>query len=595
MTEDTDTSMRTSGAYGLVMLDGRPCLSADIETLGLSPPGSPAMPFPSTCFGGFDRDAPNAVSFLSNGRGSTLIVGEVEDVEALADQLGIARTASAAALAAAALARFGSDTPLHLLGEWSLIHWQSQKGLTLMMSAARRDRMFYALSLGRVAVAPDILLLGSLPWVGMAPNEAGLLFPLGRAQVRRGQADETMLAHVRQLRPGETIHIHGDGRIEHQRTSIFVPQRRFEGDFEDAMAEAETLLRRIMRAKMQRHRRIMPTCSGGLDSSLLSWLAAVEQGDSEPPVLLTSVAPPSSGLPDESYHSALVARHLGLSQVTVYPPAEADAYRPPDRVFRGGHGPIQSNRHLIVEAFEQAARAAGATLMINGTYGEATITAQLPGMALPSGVRALARRLRARLRPEPIDPEADNPFHCRIAPHRLAALPDAIQSALAQPEQPDWTPTDDGCFGMMPWMDKALDHPGSFYPGAVRMDYPYRDVRLLRLFASFPLAMLASAAHDRPMVRHVLAGRLPDEIRLRKSGRPASPDHLVRLRRQATAARARVPVFRQAGIDDWIDIHWLDGALAQMAAQGTRDHGVANMVQVTAIAAEYMLWLRRQL
>ena len=93
-------------------------------------------------------------------------------------------------------------------------------------------------------------------------------------------------------------------------------------------------------------------------------------------------------------------------------------------------------------------------------------------------------------------------------------------------------------------------------------------------------------------MRSLLEGRLPDTIRLRTEGMPASPDHLPRLQRQAEAARLRIAEFRRAELDEWLDLDWLDAGLAQVAARGARDVAEANQVQLTAICAEFMLWWR---
>ena len=146
----------------------------------------------------------------------------------------------------------------------------------------------------------------------------------------------------------------------------------------------------------------------------------------------------------------------------------------------------------------------------------------------------------------------------------------------------------------MSGVEKALALPNEFYPGAVRMTHPFRDLRLLRLFASFPLQMLVKNGADRGIGRSIMAQRLPDAIRLRRSGMPASPDHFMRLQRQAGAARKRIPHFRAAEVDDWLDLDWLDQTLQSVSARGPVNVGEANEVQLTAIAAEFLLWWRLQ-
>lgn len=124
------------------------------------------------------------------------------------------------------------------------------------------------------------------------------------------------------------------------------------------------------------------------------------------------------------------------------------------------------------------------------------------------------------------------------------------------------------------------------------MDFPFRDVRLLRFFAGLPRELLREPAYDRLPARAMLQGHLPDSIRLRRSGMPAAPDHLVRMKSQAQRARARRGAWLKAGVDEWLDLDWLDAALARCAAQGVTNHAEANVLQLTAMMAEYIAWLR---
>ncbi len=126
------------------------------------------------------------------------------------------------------------------------------------------------------------------------------------------------------------------------------------------------------------------------------------------------------------------------------------------------------------------------------------------------------------------------------------------------------------------------------------MDYPFRDTGLLRLIAGLPRHLPAGPDGDRALGRALLAGHLPDAIRLRKHGMAASPDHLPRLQRHAPAARQRIATFRAAGLSEWLDLDWLEQALERMAQSGTRSHSTANEVQLTAIAAEFLLWWQQR-
>ncbi len=577
--------MLTSGIYGLFRLDRASTDPADAVALGLEPH---AVPGPAQALG-IDPQAPSAVRRSDTGSGITLLVGELDEMEALAQRLGLAQSTPPADLARQALARFGADTPAVMLGEWSLLHWEAQGRLTLMSSAARRDPLFYAISGPRCAVAPELAGLARLPWVDDVIDPAGLLLSLGRHALRVQVGNRTVLADVRSVPPGGSVIIEPHGE-RHGTAALFELPPRFAGSFDEALEEAEALLRRIMQERFTRNTKPAILLSGGLDSSLLAWLAVEAGGAGAQLACITSAAPPGSGLPDETAFADAVANRLGIRTIHVAPPLDADTYRAPDHVLAGANGPMLSNRHCLTAAFQATAAAEGASLLVNGTYGEMSVTGRSPFLSVQQRLRRAGGRVKRRLFPPGDAASARNPFHVRFAPSLLAALPKELGAALAVAESPAEARLPGGQWGFEPGLAKAFGRSNLFHAGALRMDYPYRDLRLARLFASFPSSFMQRGRLDRAMARLMLAGRVPDSIRLRALGMPASPDHVTRLTRQAPAARDRIGAFRAAGIDAWIDCDWLDNALARTAATGPAGIDDANQVQLTALAGEFLLW-----
>lgn len=590
MSIDTSDTPRSSGIYGLFNLDGAPVDARDVQLLGM-----PATIEPQSWqTAGHDAHLPDAVYSHISVSGLIVLVGEVDEHEALAESLGLQSGTPNAALAETALARFGSELPAKLIGEWSLLHRAPNGCLTLMLSAGKRDRLHYAVRGNRVAIAPNLFALARLGWVGNAIDEAGILFPMGRAGVRSGHGDSTMLNSVYQLQAGASVVIEPDGTVRKYQAQTLIEPPRWHGNYADAVAETETLMRHIMRTKLARNAKVAPMLSGGLDSSLLSWLAATECGSETDLLALTSVAPPDSGIADESPFADLVAKTLDLKSRHVFPAHDVNIYRPTDAILSGGSGPILPNRHCLTDAFQIAARDMGATLIIDGTFGEMSATARLPSQNPLQKMRSILAPL---LRSTPmfrLPKDETSPFHIRLAPQLLTNLPEAIRAAAAAPPVDYTLSNHNGLLGYMPGIEKALAQSNEFYPGAVRMTHPYRDIRLLRLFAGFPMQMLTKNGADRGIGRAMMKGHLPDAIRLRRIGMPASPDHLHRLQRQADAARKRIPHFRKAEINDWIDLDWLDLTLQCVAARGPSGVDEANEVQLTAIMAEFLLWWRLQ-
>ena len=588
---NTTKTPRSSGIYGLFNIDGAPINTRDAQYLGL-PAATEVRSWQAI---GHDAYLPNAISHHQSASGFTILVGEVDEAETLAATLGLQRTTPNAALAEAALGHYGTELPAILIGEWSLLHRAPNGRLTLMLSAGKRDRLHYAVRDGRVAVAPNVFALAKIAWVDNAVDAAGLLFPMGRADVRAGRGDSTMLKGTYQLAAGASVVINPDGSIHKYLAQVLVEQPRWQGSYADAVFESEALMRHIISTKLARNAKVAPMLSGGLDSSLLTWLCAGECGPDTDLTALTSVAPTHSGIDDESAFADLVARTIGMQNRHVFPAHDVNIYRPPDYILAGGSGPILPNRHCLTDAFQIAARDMGATLIIDGTFGEMSVTARLPS---PNPLQKLRSTIGPVLRSTPFFqlPSVEaTPFHVRLAPHLLANLPEPIRAAACAPPVDYDRLNPDGLLGYMPGIEKALAQTNEFYPGAVRMTHPYRDIRLLRLFAPFPIKMLTKSGADRGIGRSMMKGHLPDAIRLRRVGMPASPDHLPRLKRQADAARLRIPRFRKAEIDDWLDLDWLDVTLQSVATRGPVNVDQANEVQLTAIVAEFLFWWRMQI
>lgn len=584
-----DVLTRSSGVYGLFCLDGAPVAQADARQLGMTPSQTPV----SWILDGHDSHFPTAIHRHSSAEGNIILVGQIAGAEDFAARLGLVRNSPVGLIAAAALARFGAQTPAEMLGEYSLLHRDIDGRLTLMIGPARRDRLHYVIAGARVAVASDLFRLARIDWVGGEVDDAGLLLRWGNRHMRATMGDRTMLTAVRQLSSGDSVVIEGDGRTTKSSAKLFIPQARWRGAYADAIAESEDMLRNIMRERIGGGTRPAMLLSGGLDSSLLAWLAATERSSEQIMFALSSAAPTASGLEDETPFALQVADHIGLDFAKAAAADDADFFRPPDKILSGASGPILSNRHCLTEAFQIAAKAGGANMMVNGTYGEMTATARLPETGIAQRLRMAASQIYHQLRGTQHEWQNVGPFLIRLAPSRLANLPASIRGTATQPSTIKSTiSARTGLLGYLPGTESALKIANEFYPGALRMEFPFRDMRLFRLFAGFPVAMLLEGGHDRPVVRSILDGHIPDAIRLRRRGMPAEPDRFYRMQRQASAARLRIAEFRKADIDEWIDLDWLDAALLRVALQGALDNNDTNEVQLTAIAAEFLWWWR---
>jgi asparagine synthase (glutamine-hydrolysing) len=565
-----------AGLWGLARSDGGPVKRSDALGLGL------ALSNAERLAEGRDCQDPHLIDEVRDAAGHTILTGWIADPADLARTLGLPTTASSALVARAALAHFGGETPVEMLGEWSLYHSQTGGPLWLVQAATIRDRLFFAANGGRFGFAPDVAALGDLDWLGRTPDPEAFAMHLGRHRLRAGLGWRSILAGIEAIPPGGSVRLERDGSLHRHSCDILAPQQRFPGNLGEAREELESTLRAILRERLGMTRRAAILLSGGLDSSLLAGLAADERAS--PLFALCSVAPDSSGIPDEYGFANAVAQMHDIELVPACPAHDANPYRPASAVMAGANSPLISNRHCLTSRFQAVARESGASMLVNGTYGEMSVSARLStGLGLRQRLGLLRRHFLSGRGGD------GGPFHVCLARHRQEAF-FRLQPDRAEPGGAAWQ--DSSLIGYLPGSEKALAHPNAFSPEALRMDFPFRDLRLLRLFASLPRELALGLGPDRGLARSVAAGILPKQVVERQSGMPADPAHMYRLQAFASSAHARIPAFRAVEADDWFDLDWLDTALVRVADRGPASVSDANRVQLTVLAAEYLHWLR---
>lgn len=570
--------MTTPGIAALCDLSGAPVTAGDCRAIGLAPD--------STSFAGTvcDPRLPARVDSLRTPDRITLLLGQPGPSDHQDDDPGVLGGATGAARMRHLLDRHGAELPARLAGEWTLLDWQPGR-LRLVQSLARRDSLFVARSADRVAVGPDLDRLAGLDWIGRDLDPLGLAGALGRGALRSALDRRTVLPQVERLAPGECLVLE-PGRT--RRSACVLPEPEpWGGTFAEAIALVDRLLGQILEERIAAHASTAVMLSGGLDSSVLAVLLAEAMPAGQPLIALTSAAAPGSGLADEWAPASMVARHLGLAQVPVVPDPAASPYHPDPEAFRLAGGPTLSPRHYLYRAMAQAAVDQGAAELFDGAYGELTLTGYLP---LATGRDRFRQGLKALLRPSA--PAATGPWHVRLARHRGAALAEVAGRFAAGAAGPGHQRRPGAACGYVTGHEKALLVPTLLDHG-IRGELPFRDPRLLRLFAGFPADYLIRNGLDRAPARAMMAGRLPEAIRLRRTTGAFSPDYLLRIRDHAAAARCRLTVWRRAEADDWLDLDWLDGALQAIGSRGPASIAQAFEVQLTAMAAEYLTWWRR--
>ncbi len=583
-----------SGLYGLFNLDGAPVEQRDRAMPVFADRDAGAIEAPSAIARAMDAADPAAVASLRMADGCFLFAGYLNEREELAETLGLSRETPAVEVARAALDKYGDEAPLRVVGEWSAARWrEDRRELVVTLSQAIRDDVFFTRVGQRVAIAPDIHWLRGLNGGDRGLDAEGLLFNVGRLRARSGAGGRTIARGVGKARNGSRVVFNSDGSRASTPTRPPQPER-FRGTFEDALAEADALMARIGRERFARADKVAFLLSGGLDSSLTTWLGASQRQAGQDFWALSSASPANSDIPDETGFAEIVTNHLGMALERVAPPLDANPYCLPDRELGWANGPALSPRHYLYTALFDRAAERGARKIVDGCYGEMTLTGTPVIATMLWRARQIARGLRNKWRgfPKPEQWPEDG-FHVRLSPGRLANIPASLGEAWKQfpPFRHERRPGEP--WGYHAGVENGWSAPTEAVPGELRVDVPFRDMRLLRLCAGFPAVFFERNGQARALARGMLENRLPDTIRLRPKGTAFSPDYYSRLRTHADSALARIPDFRAAGVDEWLDLDWLAQALVAV-----RDHGAATVTsafeaQLTAMMAEQIAWWNR--
>lgn len=569
------SNSKIDGIYALGSFDGAPLAPRDLSALGLSPGGSGfAM---GTC------DKGTAFPIL----GSEAFLGHLDDRVAVAASFGLDANAPPATVVCAALARYGESAPAHLPGEWSFVSWDARTAtLTLLASDTLRDALFFATDGRRVAVAPDLAVLQAIEWIDATPG-IGMLQHFGRTAIRDALGDRTSMRGVRWTGAGSRVTI-GRGIVTGGIRAPLPEPRPWEGTFVEAIEELDALLRRIVSDQMGRHANAAVLLSGGLDSSLIAAFATAVRPPSTRLFALTSAAHAGSGLLDEVEFAQAVADQTGLDVRAIVPNESDDAYLPSgDMYFRLDQPPC-SPRHYLYDALYRAAEGAGADGVFDGCDGESNITGHPDETGWRHRLRAMREWRRSRTASLQKPATVQRAFHVRLSAAAIEFASVALRDELDAPAISTPRRLRNGLWGYPPAISKNLRQTSAMHRNGLRQLAPFRDRRLVTLFAGMPYRFMTEGGLTRAPARALLAGKVPEHIRLRIGGRPFSPDYVERLRRHAPRARARLVDQQRAGAGEWLDLSWLDGALLRIGMGGDVPYDMMVEAQMTACAAAFL-------
>lgn len=596
---------------GLIRLDGAPADSVQLDRMvaALAAPGRPA---PRTArhvdgpaaLAVLDFAAAPSLSPLPTGADGTVLAADLrlDRAARLSMTLGLPPDASPEIVALSALARWGSDLPDRLDGDFALAAWDgARRRLVLARDIMGVRPLCWTCRPGR------LLAFASLP---RGLHASGLVTPrlealaLGRLLVEttwHGAA--TGLADIAWLPAGHSLQADGDGIRLHRAWRPEPAQvGTWRGSAADAAAELRGLVEDAVHTRLPAAGPVAAHLSGGLDSSAVAVIAARRLRDQGRHLhAFSRLAAPGRvhGLRDEDEYVAAV---LAQEPDMVWSPIHAEPFLSPatGEPDLDLAAPVATDDDRICAA----AAMAGAELLLSGGGGDEGATyngAGLYAAMLRHGRwRGLARELRARARREG-ETLATAITYRLVAPllphwlrrHRVAANtrppaldflapPLAAQVAETLVRQPDWRNRPEDRIAML--ADSFVAGRNTWWATAgarhgIAFACPLLDRRIIDFALSLPLERFVHNGHARQPFRDAMTGILPDAVRLRPGKFIIHPDLPVVLAESKAALLARLHRLRpHPHLHELFDLDAIAAALADIAEgdEAVRDARALN-------------------
>ena len=470
--------------------------------------------------------------------------GRIDNREELGSALGVSRSMLSertdAEIVLSAYQRWGEGVAEKLLGDFAFAVWDGERrtlfcardpmGIRPFYYAMVRDAFVFASELGAV------LRIGS---VSRRINEGMVGEYLACAITSKTQ---TLYADVQRLPPAHSLSVR-EGHLQIRSHWSPIPSKEIRhATDDDYAAHFLDLFREAVRCRLRGVGSVGIELSGGIDSSLLTSVAALLARESgSPSIRARSITFPGLEC-DESGYIQSLARELGIEVHVHRPTIATTSYR--DRARKSLDFPGHPNG-VMAGALREEARANGERVLLTGTGGDdwfagasgvarardlfrhpwkrdlfravsrrdvAPALRTMASEALSSfGIATEARhRRRARLLHRTM-PWLDREFLGRIdLGSRLSLAP--LADAFRDHEQAEVVRE-----GLHPWQTHALEiEERDCAQLGIETRHPFLDRRLVEFAIAVPGNALHRAGESKFVVRRAMAGLVPEGIRKRR-------------------------------------------------------------------------------
>lgn len=534
-----------------------------------------------------------------------VLVGRVrlDNREELIDRLGLARPGespiSDARLLLRAFRAWDRACTAELVGDYAFVAWEpGRMRLTAAVDPHGMARLYWAVADGGLLLSGDLAALLRHPAV-----PAALDFP-ALARVLDSGLDRSLTPYrrVRALPGGHLLAWNGgEPWVERWWRPETRPLTRYRdpGDYVECIAER---LGRAVAAQLRATTPIASTLSGGLDSGLVTSMAAKRLGEAGLG-LLAYTAVPEPGLAcrerpgweadDGGYAAEVAARYGNIAHLRVSPGLRCPLDLLPG-VYARTCAPLKHGSNLPwIDRIMRASVAAGARVMLVGQMGNQTVSFSGQG-AVAEGLGRL-RPLQAWALARAEAAEGGASAWRRLA---QAALGPGLAALRTLRGGPGWAPNrflgdpyrrlrepPGGLFALRPgtrehWVESVLTPLATWRPDPIAhwgLEWrdPTADRRVVEALLSFPLAAFRAGGRARGLARELGAGLLPESVRLRRTRGSQLPELAALVQRHPGAYRAALAaVAAVPGCLDLLDVAAMARDLEALLA-GTGDPDAA--------------------
>ena len=576
-----------SAICGIFNFDGRPVSTADMEIMmaALAHRGGDGSGIMVDGPVGLGQQmfhvTPESLSEklpLRNSVAQLIITGDIrlDNRDDLFSALGIApadRDMPCSQLALKAYEKWGTDLVDHVEGAFAMVIWDGkEKKLHIFTDPTGMRPLFYYHNPEQFIFATEIKAVVALPAIPRELDKKFLATQLAVPFASFAFPEKTFFANISALTAASIMTVEVDGIKQRRYWTPDISRRLTFKNEADWVAAFQDLFSNVVGAGMRSAFPVASLLSGGLDSSLLTAVAAKvleEKGQR----LHTF----SAVLPDGYAGSGTDERYY-IDQFKSFPNIDMEyitaAGRGPfddlENLVHGGEMPFYTSRHYLYSAFAEAAQKIGARVLLDGCFGEMGPSfhgnGYLAELLLKGRLLTLGREVVLKARREKrkiggiIKGEVIRPIIPLSLQERFRPRFDATQMSQNLPVKKEFidkwiTKTEIKAihdelrplFYVSPNHRKnqasiflrehqCLNSNGFNGYETIAPVYPFAERRIVEFCLASPGLIKVKNGYKRYMIRAAMANLAPETIRWRTDKEPFSPDFHDRYNRQKQIA-----------------------------------------------------------